>query len=319
MNELSQKYTISENLLSICIPTYNRSDKLEMCVRNLIPKISKFRFAIHISDNCSTDNTFETVKLLQSEYEYIQYSKNTENLGPDRNIEKVLKLSKSDYRWLLGDDDFILNTDIDTLVSSLNDQNYNLVILNYKNLNYRKESKIYSNHNLLLEDLGAHSTFISSLILSKNMIENKDFSKYYNTNFIQTGIVFSNLPYDNINVLFFAEYNVEPFPNRNFEWSNKIFKYFIVSFNQVILDLPNDYHIESKKRCLRRVVSDYLHWLKFPIVARSTNEINFKTLLRYRQEINNSFRVRSIVIITLLCFIPSSFFEFILRVYRNYE
>ncbi len=94
-------------LLSICIPTYNRAEHVYTCISQLIPQLLPFNIPIYVSDNCSTDNTIDYINDLKEKYSYIFYSKNENNMGPDYNFAKVLKLSQSKYAWLLGDDDRI--------------------------------------------------------------------------------------------------------------------------------------------------------------------------------------------------------------------
>ena len=64
------------NLISICIPTYNRESLLKESLVKLISQIREFSIAIYISDNSSSDNTEEVVKELSNNYKYIFYHKN---------------------------------------------------------------------------------------------------------------------------------------------------------------------------------------------------------------------------------------------------
>ena len=70
-------------LLSICIPTYNRSEKLDNCLNSILISIQNVKernFEICISDNCSSDNTEKIVKKYKNIFE-INYHKNNDNLG----------------------------------------------------------------------------------------------------------------------------------------------------------------------------------------------------------------------------------------------
>src|SRR5665647_1113407 len=97
-------------ILSICIPTYNRAEILSENLENLIHKVSPYGIRIIVSDNASTDNTAEIVRNAQKKYDYLTYSCNEENFGPDRNFELALKTCDAKYAWLMGDDDTVSYT-----------------------------------------------------------------------------------------------------------------------------------------------------------------------------------------------------------------
>ena len=69
--------------LSICIPTFNRSNSLgnclnSICISNDLANLKDIE--VCISDNCSTDNTREIVKKFEDKIK-IKYFKNEKNLG----------------------------------------------------------------------------------------------------------------------------------------------------------------------------------------------------------------------------------------------
>ena len=85
-------------LLTIAIPTYNRSEYLKRSLENIITQIlevDNFGESIElvVSDNCSTDNTAEVIKNLSSKYSFIKYNKNDENFGSDKNFLKCLSFN----------------------------------------------------------------------------------------------------------------------------------------------------------------------------------------------------------------------------------
>ncbi|WP_235777321.1 glycosyltransferase family 2 protein [Pseudomonas piscis] len=89
--------------LSIAIPTCNRATFIEHFLILHRPLLEKHGINILISDNASTDNTQEVVKNFKKTYSNLEYRQNEENLGADRNIELALKMSTTEYTWLLGD------------------------------------------------------------------------------------------------------------------------------------------------------------------------------------------------------------------------
>jgi len=100
---------IRQLYLSICIPTFNRAKHLNNCLNSILvaKKVAGFNYEICISDNGSTDNTEEVVKIYKDNLP-IKYSKNTSNLGIPRNFLKVVSIANGEFAWLLGDDDLLM-------------------------------------------------------------------------------------------------------------------------------------------------------------------------------------------------------------------
>ena len=118
--------------LSICIPTYNRSESLNNCLNSIfLNNINLSEIEICISDNNSTDKTSEVIIDYENKLN-IKYNKNIENIGVAQNILKAVEMSDSEFCWIVGDDDLILNDAIKTVLKLLNqykDTDYFLLIL----------------------------------------------------------------------------------------------------------------------------------------------------------------------------------------------
>ncbi len=99
----------NEPTLSICIPTFNRADLLEVCLASVLPQLVPFgaRAECVISDNASTDRTPELIARLAKQYT-IRHYRNTTNIGIIGNITKVAsELARGEFCWLVGDDDVL--------------------------------------------------------------------------------------------------------------------------------------------------------------------------------------------------------------------
>ncbi len=99
-------------LISIGIPTYNRSEKLFKTLASIINQDYK-NIEIIVCDNNSNDNTSQIVSDFDDKR--IHYHKNKKNIGMRNNFNMCLNKSKGDYFILISDDDIPKNT----LVSSL--------------------------------------------------------------------------------------------------------------------------------------------------------------------------------------------------------
>lgn len=182
-------------LLSICIPTYNRAELLKLSLEKNLPIISKFNLPIIIGDNSDNDQTKQVVEKIQKEYHFVEYYKHECNLGADKNIEFVLKNSISEYSWIIGDGQIVNESYLVHLMDVLHTKKYDLIVNNVtvnrvKNI---LESKVYTDANLLLIELGWHMTFLYALIFSRKLIKSTQYERFYNTNFLQHGIIFEYL------------------------------------------------------------------------------------------------------------------------------
>ena len=129
----------SELLLSICIPTYNRANVLEECIKSIILQQGfDKRTEVIILDNSSTDNTKEIALSYTDLYPNILYFKNENNIGMEKNILEVLKYGKGKLLKLLNDYSLFTENKLENLLS---------VIISNKN----EESILYFNNanNLL--------------------------------------------------------------------------------------------------------------------------------------------------------------------------
>lgn len=88
--------------ISICIPTYNRSDLLRKTLVSVIRQTTK-PYEIIVVDNCSEDDTEAVTKSFSG----VIYYKNERNLGLAGNWNRCIKLAKGDFLTILHSDDLI--------------------------------------------------------------------------------------------------------------------------------------------------------------------------------------------------------------------
>jgi abequosyltransferase len=276
-------------LISICIPTYNRGSVLKATLASLIAQVRHHSVPIYISDNCSTDNTDMVVKELARDYEYIFYHKNAENIGLDRNFESVLRMSESRYAWLLGDDDGIRGGSLAQVLECVSSNHYDLIVLNggFENKPYvrvsRTKSQSFKDINLILSELGWHMTWMSALIFSRESIEKMKFSPHYDTLFSHIGAIFHYLSErGRVDVYWLNQPIFYPTSKAVFSWGAVIFEVFGKNWTEIVMNLPNSYTSESKLNCIRRHGSEtgLFSFLGF-LNLRSKNAFSRKTFREY--------------------------------------
>lgn len=90
--------------LSLCIPTYNRSEYLSALLDSILAQKDP-DIEVVISDNASTDNTAEVVESYKAKFSSLVYVRQPENIGMDRNFLAIVENATGDYAWMIGDDD----------------------------------------------------------------------------------------------------------------------------------------------------------------------------------------------------------------------
>ena len=107
-------------ILSICLPTYNRSALLEQAITALLPGIFEHGAAVElvISDNASTDNTKLMLERL-AQFSNVKVCFNKVNLGAAKNFDIVVQQAKGEFCWIVGDDDLVCPGGIATILKVL--------------------------------------------------------------------------------------------------------------------------------------------------------------------------------------------------------
>lgn len=219
-------------ILSICIPTYNRAEKLDKNLNLLVNAVGKYEnIEIFISDNCSSDNTKSIVSKYLSLTNIICYHQNEENIGPDRNFLQCFNLAKGKYVWLLGDDDYVYEDSLKDIIKVLNNGEYGLVHL--RKFNSTNEPLIYTNSQSFLVDVDFMITFMSANIINSKYVSSVAVSEnMFSSNLLQVFFYIESALASKQNVMF----NSNVFYPQELNNSNggyNFFKVFIVNYLSV--------------------------------------------------------------------------------------
>lgn len=194
-------------ILTICIPTYNRSWCIDEQLKrfSLLSNRVRDNVDILISDNCSNDNTREIVLKHKAGGLNFAYNRNPKNLGMDGNFIFCFNYakSKSDYVWLIGDDDYLVVEELEKLLNLMETakkNNIGVIHINQQKWKYSSDYKVFNDPNDFIQDIGIWTTFLSANIASTKLIPSINFDKYRGTLFAQVPLcLFSALYFkDNI-------------------------------------------------------------------------------------------------------------------------
>ena len=108
-------------LLSICIPTYNRSKSLRICLLSILSQTKGYEEDVEVvvSDNCSDDDTMQVVEWARG-HGPLRYYRNESNIGAGPNFFLLSNvLARGEFCWLIGDDDFLRKDSLSRLILAL--------------------------------------------------------------------------------------------------------------------------------------------------------------------------------------------------------
>lgn len=101
-----------KKILTIGIPTYNRASYIQLQLNYLKKQIERNPYLINqidfiVSDNCSSDNSIETINRIKKTNDFFTLLEGETNLGIIGNVQKVLRYASTDFIWFVSDDDKI--------------------------------------------------------------------------------------------------------------------------------------------------------------------------------------------------------------------
>lgn len=148
---------MKSHLLTIAIPTFNRSGRLAENLQHLQEEIVRNnlenKVALLISDNNSNDDTFaisqmHAEKFLNSGL-YLQYFKNESNIGFSLNVLECYFRANSDYTFFLSDDDNLKAGFLKQLLSDIEQYRFSAGVYNFMQAPYDEENLLIKHSRLI--------------------------------------------------------------------------------------------------------------------------------------------------------------------------
>jgi abequosyltransferase len=188
-------------LLTIAIPTWNRSTYLAMTLEQLrreLDTIGTNTVEVLVSDNCSTDDTPQVVQRYASTARQFRSVRNAEDIGSDNNLAQCFNLAKGKYVLILGDDDLLCDGTLASLCAHLQASKYGIVCL--RAYGYDRDSRQehpggrgklreFTDSGEFLAAIGRYMTLISSCVINKSLLQNIDAREYCGGNLVQVHLV----------------------------------------------------------------------------------------------------------------------------------
>lgn len=198
---------ISRPLLTLAVPTFNRSRYLETFLAGIAPQLAgESRVELLISDNASPDDTLNLVRSYQERGLTVHYIRNETNLGADRNILQCFELASGRYVWICGDDDVVEPTGLERVLRHLEcDPEYDMIFLEARGFEgaympQRPECPervtVFKRAEDAARNVHVFFTFITGTIINKNRVlefSHPPFSDLADTNLVQLSWTYTAL------------------------------------------------------------------------------------------------------------------------------
>jgi abequosyltransferase len=108
-------------VITFAIPTYNRADKLKICVESIANQKPD---RIVIADDASTDHTPEVCEALAKRYPCVKYLRFDDRLNFTGNYRRVVLASDTEYTWTFGDDDKLMDMSVAVMEGMIRNTNF---------------------------------------------------------------------------------------------------------------------------------------------------------------------------------------------------
>ena len=194
-------------LLTIAIPTFNRSKLLHELLGSLAPQIpADGSVELLVSDNASSDETPAVVEQAQREGLDVNYIRNAENAGADGNFLQCYERAAGKYVWIFSDDDLFRPDALRTVLSHLRRDEYDLIYVS--SLGFAENppalgpvtpaarASVFTDAAAFLRRVNVFTTMISGNIINKDRVEeipHDSFSRLIGSNLVQLGWTYTAL------------------------------------------------------------------------------------------------------------------------------
>jgi glycosyltransferase involved in cell wall biosynthesis len=157
-------------MITICIPTFNRSKFLQELLQSIYNANQKI--PIVLSNNNSTDDTNKVIQIYKKKLTNFTSIQQKKNIGFARNYLECIFRVRTKYAWVVGDDDLLKKDSIKNIIFTIKKLNYpNGIIFEYDN--FLNQSKNKSHNSIseisLLKDFSKCGLISTQIIKVENV------------------------------------------------------------------------------------------------------------------------------------------------------
>lgn len=120
--------------LAICIPNYNRLEKLDRLLKTAAEQIDSCRLYDHVeicvSDDCSTENILSVVEGVLIQYPRLNLilHVNEQNMGMDYNFLNCVRMADAEFCWIIGNDDLPTENGLRSVIEYLAEEDIDILV-----------------------------------------------------------------------------------------------------------------------------------------------------------------------------------------------
>lgn len=165
---------MTDKILTICIGTYNRSERVKALIESLLSD-KNLLIDVVVVDNCSTDGTYEILHKINDDRLHLY--KNEANFGGAYNILKSLDYAPGKYALYCNDRDYILTENLNNLILFLKSADYSMIYTSENDSDFRVVKRGY---NAICDSINSHPTGIifNMDLVRQNKINLISYTKY---------------------------------------------------------------------------------------------------------------------------------------------
>lgn len=164
-----------EKLLSICIPTYNRKERVKSLILEIL-KNKRDDYEIVVLDNASTDGTYEELKKIKTSK--LKLYRREELISGLENGLRVLKLGKAKYSMHFNDRDIVKNYKfLSEILDFLKENDFSFVHFR-PSINNKKKFYIFEKGKESKEKITDFSPHPTGLTFRREYLEKLNLNQY---------------------------------------------------------------------------------------------------------------------------------------------
>jgi glycosyltransferase involved in cell wall biosynthesis len=289
-NENKTATSQKNNLLSICIPTYNHAEPLEKSLESMIPQARRHNISIYVSDNASTDHTIKVLKSFQKNYPLLFFRSNKENLGIDQNMIVAALMASSKYIWVIGARRILISGMLDRVYRILEESDWDMVVLNDPSPVFKvPKTQRYTSAQRIFLELSRNLTGLGFEILPAEAWKSEVLQKYAGTDWTILGLSLEYIANKkDLNVFFLAD-PVATSTGRS-KWIPRCFKVW-TDLKKVVRSLPEVYPVADKERVIE-YLANVVFVPRFNIMTtrRSLSLVSLRSEGAYNAKVFDNFR-----------------------------
>lgn len=169
--------------LSVIVPVYNASSYIKRCIDSILRQTFQ-EFELIVVNDGSTDNSLDILRSILPQKENIKlYSQSNQGVSATRNYG--ISLSKGKYVTFIDSDDYIEPSFIETLLATISEEKYDLVMsgTSYRQDGLEIKTVTFSNDVWTTEELADKYNYIDSTTSIHGKLYKKEIIDKYNLKF----------------------------------------------------------------------------------------------------------------------------------------